>query len=414
MAKHTVQEIADWRLCLGCGACAYICPQAGISLHNDLELGIRPIVETTDCASCTQCLDVCPAVANDHREINNRVGTIAELRAAFGPVIEVWEGHATDPDIRHRGSSGGVLTALSAFCLEREGMHGVLHIGMDPEDPTRNRTRLSQSRAELLAHTGSRYAPASVCDSLHLVEQSPGPCVIIGQPSEATALRKAERLRPLLASRTGLVLSFFCAGSPSSQGTLALLRSLSVKPEEVGDLRYRGNGWPGNFAVTLKGQSKPSREISYQESWGYVQAFRPFSTHLCPDGSGEDADISCGDPWYREVKAGEAGSSLVAVRTEKGRRILRAAIEAGYLSLTPLEPRRMIESQRNLVNKRGAIGGRIAMLRMLGLPAPRLRGFSLFQNWTALSLKEKLRSTVGTLRRVISRGYYRPVRRMLG
>jgi coenzyme F420 hydrogenase subunit beta len=195
---------------------------------------------------------------------------------------------------------------------------------------------------------------------------------------------------------------------------LALLRSLGLKPEDVGHLRYRGNGWPGNFSVTLKGQSEPVQEISYRESWGYVQAFRPFSTHLCPDGSGEDADISCGDPWYRDVKAGEAGSSLVAVRTETGRRILKAATEAGYLSLKPVDPRRVIESQRNLVSKRGAIGGRIAMMRALGLPTPRLKGFSLFRNWIALSLNEQLRSTVGTLRRVLSRRYYRPVRREPG
>ncbi len=301
MFRNTVAEIADWRLCLGCGACAYICPKRGITLINDLEQGIRPTIEATECGSCTQCLEVCPAVENDHRGINNRDGILTELLPAFGPVLEVWEGHATDPDIRLSGSSGGVLTALSAYCIEREGMHGVLHIGMDPADPTRNRTKLSRSRAELLAHTGSRYAPASVCDSLELVEQSPTPCVIIGQPSEVTAIRKAERMRPELASKAGLVLSFFCAGSPSRQGTLALLSSLGLNPDDVADLRYRGNGWPGNFAVTLKGQSRPAREMSYQQSWGYIQAYRPFSTHLCPDGSGEDADISCGDPWYRPV-----------------------------------------------------------------------------------------------------------------
>jgi coenzyme F420 hydrogenase subunit beta len=405
---RSVADVFDWRLCLGCGACAYICPEQKIRLVDDLEEGIRPLVKAEDCASCTQCLEVCPAVENDRREINTRASAIAELRPAFGPVLEVWEGHASDPEIRHAGSSGGLLTALSLYCLEREGMYGVLQVGMNPSDPTRNQTRLSRSRAELLANTGSRYAPASVCDGLHLVEQSPSPCVVVGQPSEVTALRKAQCLRPGLADKTGLVLSFFCAGSPSRKGTLELLKSLGVEAEKVGNLRYRGNGWPGMFSVTLKGQTQPARQISYQESWGFVQAFRPFATHLCPDGSGEDADISCGDPWYREVEPGEPGSSLVVVRTGRGRQLLQGAMKAGYVSLQRAEAWKMTNSQRNLIAKRGAIGGRVAMLRLLGLPTPQLKGFSLWRNWLKLSWNQKLRSTIGTLRRVVTRGYFRP------
>jgi coenzyme F420 hydrogenase subunit beta len=326
-----------------------------------------------------------------------------------GPVLEIWEGHAADDEIRFAGASGGVITALGMYCLDRESMHGVLHIGMDPDDALRNRTKMSRTRAELLSATGSRYAPASACDSLKLVEDAPAKCVFVGQPSEVTALRKAQQLRPALDKKVGLTISFFCAGSPATKGTTELLKKMGIKPEDVQDLRYRGKGWPGFFAPTLKGQSEPAARMTYAESWSFVQAYRPFSTHLCPDGSGEDADISCGDPWYRPVPKDEPGLSLVIVRTEAGRRILRGAIDAGYVKLTPAEPWKLIESQKNLMNKRGAIGGRVTALRALGLPAPKLRGFSLFKNWRRLGFGEKMRSTLGTARRAISRGYYRPL-----
>src|SRR5581483_2543111 len=173
---HNVRHIAEWRLCLGCGACAYICPERRISLHNFIDEGVRPVVDTAHCASCTECLDVCPGFENDHSEINRRAGAMAELAEYCGPVLEIWEGHATDPEIRFAGASGGVLTALSLYCLEREAMHGVLHIGMDPRDAMANRTAMSRSRAELMNNTGSRYAPASACDSLQLIENAPAPC----------------------------------------------------------------------------------------------------------------------------------------------------------------------------------------------------------------------------------------------
>jgi coenzyme F420 hydrogenase subunit beta len=407
---ENVASVADWRLCLGCGACAYICPEQRISLVNDLEQGIRPIVESGNCASCSDCIEVCPAVENDHRPLLKQGGLIPELKEEFGPVIEVWEGHAADPEIRHRGSSGGLLTALSLFCLEHEGMHGILHVGMDPKDPTRNRTKLSQTRAELMASTGSRYAPASVCDSLELVEKAPRPCVVIGQPSEITALRKAQQLRPNLAMKTGLTMSFFCAGSPTRKGTLELLQTLGVDANQLSELRYRGKGWPGKFSATLRGQEQAACEMTYRESWGFVQAFRPFSTHLCPDGSGEDADLSCGDPWYRPIAEDEQGSSIVLVRTERGRQLLERARQCGYVQLTRAEPWKVLRSQEGLIKKRGAIWGRILTLRMFGVPAPRLRGFSLFRNWWRLPIGAKLRSVVGTARRIVGRKYFKPTK----
>ena len=340
----TVRDIAQWRLCLGCGACAYICPESKVRLVDIIAEGIRPIVSDEACGSCKLCLQVCPAYENDHREINRRDGALRALIPACGPVLEIWEGHSTNAEIRKRGSSGGILTALALYCLERESMHGVLHIGSDPQNPLRNVTGLSRSREELLAKTGSRYAPASACDKLHLIESAPAPCVFIGQPSEVTALRKAERLRPSLAENVGLVLSFFCAGSPARQGLIDLIRSADVDPSLVADVRYRGDGWPGRFAVTLKGEINPSVLRTYRESWSFLQAYRPLSTQLCPDGTGEDADLSCGDSWYREPQESEPGSSLVLVRTEKGRRLLKDAIHAGYLHLVPADPWKLLES----------------------------------------------------------------------
>jgi coenzyme F420 hydrogenase subunit beta len=410
MRLNTAADVAAWRLCVGCGACAYICPQQRIQLVDFPEEGIRPVVKPGDCEQCVDCLRVCPACENDHSEMHLRAGIIPELLDGFGPVLELWEGYALDKEVRYRGSSGGVMTALALYCVERERMHGVLQIGPNPADPVRNVTRLSRSRTEMLACTGSRYAPASACDKLHLIERAPAPCVFIGQPAEVTALRKAQELRPKLKENVGLALSFFCAGSPATKGTLDLLAGAGVRPEKTEEIRYRGLGWPGMFAVKYRGDETLNPLMTYQKSWGFLQRYRPFSVHLWPDNSGEDADITCGDPWYRNAREHPEGFSLLAVRTETGRRLLRGAVEAGYLYLEPAAPQKLIESQSGFPGKRGSVWGRLCTMRAFGLPVPKIKGYALFANWLRLPFIDKLKSTVGTARRILRRGYLRPLK----
>ena len=403
--------MVDWRLCVGCGACAYVCPKQKVELRDFLHEGIRPVVTDPSCGECRECVEVCPGVETDFGTLppGLRLGDKA-FQEDWGQVLEIWEGHAVDLEIRFRGSSGGALTALAAYCLERGGMHGVLHVGQNPDDPVRNQTRLSRSRDALLAAVGSRYSPASVCNGLGLVENAPAPCVIIGKPSEIAALRKAEALRPALAAKVGVALSFFCAESPSTAGTLALLEKMGVKPADLADLRYRGHGWPGHFAPTRRGETEPAGKMTYAESWAFLQSFRPWSVQLWPDGSGELADISCGDPWYEQPDGENPGFSLVVVRTERGRALVRGAIDAGYLTLTPAEPWKLAKSQANLATKKGAVGGRIFAQRLAGLRAPRFRRTSLLGCWLRLSFKEKLRSVVGTLRRIRTKDLSKPLR----
>lgn len=408
MRFKTIEDIASWRLCLGCGACSYICDEGRIRLVDLPEYGIRPFLTDGECDGCGDCVKVCPGIDASHASIpeNRPENPVEELKEGWGTVLEVWEGHAADAEIRYQGSSGGAATAIALYCLENEGMHGVLHTGSDENEPWRNRTALSRDKKSLISRTGSRYSPASPCEGLTRIEAAPDPCVFIGKPCDITGLRKAETLRPMLKKNNGLAIGIFCAGTPSTAGTLALLEKFGASPSDIQDIRYRGMGWPGSWAAALKGGTERF-ELPYRDAWGFLQKYRPFRCYLCPDGTSEFADISCGDPWYRAAGVNEPGSSLVLVRTERGREILRRAIETRYLTLKRVEPSLLKKSQENLLHKRKTVWGRVLALRLFGVPSPRLAGYSLFRNWRDLSAGEKFMSLAGTARRILTRGYYK-------
>lgn len=409
MKIKTIADIVSWRLCVGCGVCAYICTNKYIELRDIPDQGIRPFISSDQCGTCTDCLYVCPGYStpdgfnNDQKQI-----TRSSSEKGWGPIIEIWEGYANDSELRYNGSSGGAVSAIALHCLERMNMHGVLHIGRDEQHPIKNKVFISTKRSDLLSRTGSRYSPATPCSGLDKIGSAPSSCVFIGKPCDVTGLQKACQLRSDLNNKNGLSIGIFCAGTPSSKGTLELLKQMKIRDGLVKDIHYRGRGWPGMFTVNLKDSKSSSPQMPYMEAWGFLQKYRPYRCYLCPDGTAAYADISCGDPWYRTIQEKEVGYSLVIVRTEKGKEVLKGAIKAGYLSMTRVDIQKLIDSQESLLQKRREIWGRLFMMKMFGIPVPQYPDFFLFEQWCSLSPNGKLRSLLGTARRIIQRKYYLP------
>ena len=374
-----IQDVVDWGLCTGCGACYYACGSHSVSLVNIVSVGIRPKFDAA-CAACTDCLSICPGYSVDGDLVAGSAPKRTEAEHEFGPALEIWEGHATDPEIRHHASSGGILSALALYCLERESMEFVLHTGMDDAKPWANSTVQSRNRSELLSRTGSRYAPASPCDGLESIERSDRPCVFIGKPCDCAATSKLRRQRPELDRKLGLVLTFFCAGTPSTQGTLDLMASLDIRQDETDAVRYRGGGWPGQFTVSYDHQTS-AKSLSYTDSWENSPP-----TVLCDvtrartawAGSRTSPAATPCTPFHGGKNP---GLSIVVVRTRRGQEILHAAIEANDAQLKPIGAAAVLAAQPNLLGRRREIFGRLLAMRLLLIPVPKFTGFSLFRSW---------------------------------
>ena len=132
-AVKTISSVVAGQLCSGCGACAYYRPD-DIRMVDTLEFGRRPVVHGSGAAD-REALAVCPGPGLAHRPESFAEGVVPSLLDGWGPVLRVYEGWAADETLRHRGSSGGAATALAGFCIERQGMHGALHIRAREDKP---------------------------------------------------------------------------------------------------------------------------------------------------------------------------------------------------------------------------------------------------------------------------------------
>jgi len=352
--------------------------------------------------------ELCPGAGLSYTpDMLRRKNLIESITSKWGPVLEVWEGHAADPEIRFKGSSGGAMSAISLYCLQREGMHGVLHTKADEEKPYLNKTTMSKTRDDLLDAIGSRYSPASPCEKLLDIETAPSPCVFIGKPCDVAAVQNARRYRPDLNDKVGLTMACFCAGTPSTNGTLEMLRKMNVNTlDDLIALRYRGCGWPGTTVVEKKtNYGIVKLEITYEQSWGDIlEKYRQWRCYVCPDHTGEFADISTGDPWYREIRKDEQGYSLILARTEIGKKIIDGAIAAGYLVAEKKTPLILPASQPFFPKGRAMLWGRLRSLKLTNAPCPAYNGFSLSALWKDdVTIKDKVKTIWGTIKRIFKK-----------
>ncbi len=405
MRIATIKGAASAQLCTGCGACASLAPDR-YRMRDVTDHGRRPIAigEVHEDATERALLDICPGVRLEHDRADWSPRIDPSLANGWGPILEVWQGYATDPRVRFEGSSGGVATALALHAIASGTHSGVLHIRSRTDLPWLNETVLSTTADDVHAATGSRYSPASPLDSLHLVRAAEKPTVFIGKPCDVAALHAIAKRDPEIREKIAVTVAIFCAGTPTWRGTLEMLTAMGFdEPSAVEYLRYRGHGWPGDAAARGKIDGKEVEvKFNYDQSWNKIlQTHRQWRCYICPDHTGEFADIALGDPWYEPPKEGAAGESLVIARTERGARWIALMREQGVLALSPVPSRVLEASQPYLMSVRGSTWGRLLALRIAGAGVPRYIGIPTFQFWlTRLSFKQKVQSIVGTFRRV--------------
>ena len=392
-------RVARGDTCSGCGLCASLAP-AAVELTTVAPGYTRPRQVATVPADAEAAIAAtCPGLVIDNR------GDAPHDDPLWGPWRSVATGHATDATLRHHASSGGVLSAILGHALATGVVDDVVQTGPDPVQPLANATVISATPGAVFAAAGSRYASSSPLSDIVQRLDAPGRFAFVGKPCDVSALRALARIDPRVDAKVPLMLAFFCAGVPSSDGARRILAAIDAPEAEVTAFRYRGDGWPGNATATLADGT--TRGMSYHDSWGRILSKEiQFRCKICPDAVGGAADIACADAWYGDAKGypdftEQDGRSLVMARTTRGEAFYRAAIAAGAIAAEPLDPAAILRMQPSQVRRKREIVARLAATAVAGRPIPRYRGVQLRAAAQQAPLRQHARSFAGLVRRLL-------------
>lgn len=394
-------ELARLGLCSGCGLCAGAAPQTWrMALNASGQLRPQSVPDTAAEPMAPATAAACPA-----RQLEDPASAGVSQHPLWGPVLACHAGHAGDAELRQRGSSGGVISALAWHLLQSGKVDGVAQIAASRNEPLRNTLQISRTREDVLAAAGSRYAPASPLEDfvpLLSLAQSQR-LAFVGKPCDVAALRQYLRQRPDLAGRVPVMLSFMCAGVPSLHGTHEVLEAMGADRTQLAAFRYRGDGWPGLARATLHDGRR--FEMDYNTSWGQILGRHlQFRCKICPDGTGEFADLVAADAWYGEgggypTFSERPGRSVLLVRTPAGAELLQSAWAAKALQLEPLALDEVQAMQPYQVMRKRMVLGRTLAARLALGQAPRYRRLGLWRAALQAPPVQWLRQAWGTFRR---------------
>jgi coenzyme F420 hydrogenase subunit beta len=396
VSKAILREIVDNGLCSGCGACVAAIGRDCLTMARSPEGYLRPPRVDLDKVEARIVQEVCPGRTLDG------YGRDPGYHPLWGCIRTVATGHATDPEIRYRGSSGGILTAILVGLVETGVVDFVVTNGPDPEDPINNATEVKSNRDALLRSAGSRYAPSSPLADLERHLATGKRFAFVGKPCDVAGLARMAKRDPRIAVQIPYRLAFFCAGVPSRQGTLAVLEDLGVDHADCVSFQYRGDGWPGLARARRRDGSEES--MDYNASWGQIlNRHLQFRCKICPDGTGEFADLVCADAWYGKDGYPDFterdGRSLIVVRSEAGQRLYDMALAQGWITSEPLEVEEIEKMQPYQASRKREVFMRSAALFAARGWRPHFSNLALVRLMLSGGKLPQLRSAVGSFRR---------------
>ena len=397
--SKTLDRVTRGQLCAGCGGCAAAAPEK-IAMRIDAAGFARPHqVATVSDEEEGRIASICPSTSM----IQNPAGRIDHV--LWGPVRSVHQGWARNSKLRHHGSSGGALSAFLTHLIESGEVAFVAQTTADTQVPTANRQTASSSAKDIYDAAGSRYAPSSPLADLETWLAREEPFAFVGKPCDIAALRALAKIDTRIDRFVPYMVSFFCAGVPSLKGADRIIATLGAERDDVTAFQYRGDGWPGYAAATLK--SGDIKKMSYHDSWGKILTQHlQYRCKICPDGTGGFADIVFADAWHCDEKGyplfeEQDGRSLIVVRTEKGARALANAVAAHHIDEEPCDLQAIAPMQPGQVRRKRLAFSRLMALTALLRPAPHFQGFNLGAAAKSAGLMENLRSFLGSCRRIL-------------
>lgn len=319
--------LAENSLCTGCSACAMICHQRAITMHEDSEGFYRPLVDGKKCLNCGICSKICPVMK--------------QSETSSSPVA--FAARSLDDNLRRSSSSGGIFYLLGEKVIQEKGVvFGCALTGPD----FIARHVYAETYEELSTLKGSKYVQSDLGECFVTVKNylSKGRKVLFsGTPCQVMGLKSYLGIE----YENLITVTFICHGVPSPDVYKKYIQEIKGKSGEIESVSFRDKTFSWRkFSMALR--TKDGRLIIRDTSHDpFLRVFlanlclRP-SCYQCPCQKGRsEADITLADFWAVKQFTPELddnrGTSYLLVHTDNGSKLWESCFSLVKRCVVPFE-----------------------------------------------------------------------------
>lgn len=314
-------------------------------------------------------------------EFNKRLfDTKGNFHRFTGSFQHIYIGNTNDQKIRRNSASGGIISQILIWMLDKKMIDGAVVLRMSPREPWLTEPFIAITKDEIQEAAQSKYIISSVNEILPDMEKFDGNLAYVGLPGQVQSIRKLQAVNDPSVKNIRVILGPFYGNTLHFSSVRSFLRSYGEKDyTKIRKLYFRYGEWPGNMRVEMTSGrviELPKFHANYLIPFHILK-----NSLLCTDLSNEFTDISGGDAWAPDYEERGRGFSIVFARSKAGQEILDQMINEGIITVNEINVDEAIamHSHGYDLKKRGSFI-RMRFRKWFGLENPdfgyEIRGFS--------------------------------------
>lgn len=288
------------------------------------------------------------------RLISKEIDHIVENKESYSRLgapkqyIAIRRGYALKEDHRRNCASGGLVTALLCNMLKHKDIDGAWVTKSVFEDGVVTyKTFIATTEEEICDAASSVYLNIPMMKHLDIVRRFSGRIAVVMQPCMLKALEVLADREPELKRKIVFKIGLYCSGTCNRNATDLAIRKARMTMDGAVRLFYRQGFWRGPAVIKYKdGHTEDFSYTRYFCTYKNAYFFSKSSCFLCKDHFAEDADISFGDVWLKEMKKESHKNTCCVIRSKIAMDYMERAVGEGYMTIQYMGERDLLMSQK--------------------------------------------------------------------
>ena len=336
--KNNISRTVADKMCTGCGVCVDVCPVHAIKMSCQKDVN-EPEIDNQQCLGekCGRCASVCPGTGCELKNISLSLFSGQEnerfdIHAGYYQTACV--GYSTDYEIRYHSASGGGLSQMLLYLLEKKYVDGVV-VTAYGEDHITPRSYIATTREDVLNARSSKYCPVSLNGVGNEMVRRGGRYVIVGLPCHIQGFRKREQKDRKFSECVFGYFSIYCSCNRSFAMRDFLFDVYNVDKSMITNFSFRDNGCLGDMVIDSKGEKSSNHlSVPYVSYYGASRSFfKPHRCLTCIDHYGALADVSFGDIHIKPYSEDKVGINSWIIRSNRFENIFEEAVRDGFITM---------------------------------------------------------------------------------